>query len=131
MDPDSAEKGVDPRVADVLFVLTITNSVVNPYVYGSYASEMRNKCFKWFGLSSARGQGGLQGAVTAPQHQLGGVASGVLLEAQRRNDNSTRRTGELQPGVNRENSIGGVGETVAIVNGTFFLPILILVSTTF
>jgi hypothetical protein len=39
---------VEPRLADVLFILTITNSVVNPYVYGSYASEMRTKCLSWF-----------------------------------------------------------------------------------
>ena len=40
-DPESVQRSLDPRIADVLFILTITNSVVNPYVYGSYASEMR------------------------------------------------------------------------------------------
>jgi hypothetical protein len=35
-------KHVDPRVADVLFILTLTNSVVNPYVYGSYARDGNN-----------------------------------------------------------------------------------------
>ena len=35
----------------ILFIpfQTISNSVVNPYVYGSYASEMRGKCLKWCG----------------------------------------------------------------------------------
>ncbi len=41
IDRESAMASVDPRVADVLFILTLTNSVVNPYVYGSYASETR------------------------------------------------------------------------------------------
>ena len=41
VDPESVQRSMDPRIADVLFILTITNSVVNPYVYGSYASEMR------------------------------------------------------------------------------------------
>ena len=61
-DPVSAQAAVDPRVADVLFILTITNSVVNPYIYGSYASEMRSKFLKWFGGGGGdrrgRGQGG-------------------------------------------------------------------------
>ena len=48
LDQASAERLVDPRLADVLFILTISNSVVNPYVYGSYASEMRGKCLKWW-----------------------------------------------------------------------------------
>jgi len=48
LDAESALRLVEPRLADVLFILTITNSVVNPYVYGSYASEMRTKCLKWF-----------------------------------------------------------------------------------
>lgn len=46
LDPESAMESVDPRVADVLFILSLTNSVVNPYVYGSYASETR-----WVGRS--------------------------------------------------------------------------------
>ena len=54
MDSASALRHVDPRVADVLFILTLTNSVVNPYVYGSYASETRTKCFKWFGMTRRR-----------------------------------------------------------------------------
>ncbi len=41
VDSESAIRSVDPRVADVLFILSLTNSVVNPYVYGSYASETR------------------------------------------------------------------------------------------
>eukprot|EP00094_Tigriopus_californicus_P005556 TCALIF_05353-PA protein Name:"Similar to Gonadotropin-releasing hormone II receptor (Clarias gariepinus)" AED:0.13 eAED:0.15 QI:0/0.5/0.2/1/1/1/5/0/486 len=70
IDSDSVEKSVDPRVADVLFILTITNSVVNPYVYGSYASEMRTKCLKWFGLARSRDRLAGNGTIG-----LGGTAS--------------------------------------------------------
>ena len=54
LDMESAKRLIDARFADVMFILTITNSVVNPYVYGSYASEMRAKCFKWFGIFGVR-----------------------------------------------------------------------------
>ena len=60
IDSESAERSVDPRVADVLFILSLANSVVNPYVYGSYASEMRSKVFKWKigrGGAAANGSG--------------------------------------------------------------------------
>lgn len=70
IDSDSAMRSVDPRVADVLFILTITNSVVNPYVYGSYASEMRTKCLKWFGLAQSRDRMVGNGTIG-----LGGTAS--------------------------------------------------------
>ncbi len=44
--PESAMHHMDPRLADVLFILSLTNSVLNPYVYGSYASEMRSMRFR-------------------------------------------------------------------------------------
>ena len=83
MAPESAMKSIDPRVADVLFILTLTNSVVNPYVYGSYASEMRSKCFQWFGLRRRRRSGENTymgpGSIMSDGCRLGGDRNNTML----------------------------------------------------
>ena len=94
LDPASALRHVDPRVADVLFILTITNSVVNPYVYGSYASEMRTKCLSWFGL------GGLAG-----RNRRGG-GTGSNDNAGRRNNSDQNTVLGLAP---RNGFVGSMG----------------------
>jgi hypothetical protein len=94
LDQASAEQLVDPRLADVLFILTISNSVVNPYVYGSYASEMRGKCLKWCGgrrRSAPRSPSGIlpidSRSRLLPSLRLGTVFMGVFFSGQRANQN--------------------------------------------
>lgn len=42
-DRESAEK-VDTRLQDLLFIMAVSNSCVNPLVYGSYAMNFKREC---------------------------------------------------------------------------------------
>ncbi|XP_073977994.1 adipokinetic hormone/corazonin-related peptide receptor variant I-like isoform X2 [Rhodnius prolixus] len=46
-DRESAEK-VDPRLQDALFIMAVSNSCMNPLVYGSYALNFRRECTTCF-----------------------------------------------------------------------------------
>lgn len=39
LDFETAEKLVDPRIREVLFVTAVSNSCVNPFLYGNYMKE--------------------------------------------------------------------------------------------
>jgi hypothetical protein len=47
-DRDSAQQ-VDSRVQDALFIMAVSNSCMNPLVYGSYAINFRRECKLCFG----------------------------------------------------------------------------------
>ncbi|CAB0002035.1 unnamed protein product, partial [Nesidiocoris tenuis] len=46
-DRQSAEK-VDTRLQDGLFLMAVSNSCMNPLVYGSYAMNFRQECRSCF-----------------------------------------------------------------------------------
>ncbi|XP_021933908.1 gonadotropin-releasing hormone II receptor-like isoform X2 [Zootermopsis nevadensis] len=47
-DRDSAQQ-VDSRLQDALFIMVVSNSCVNPLVYGSYTTNFRRECKLCFG----------------------------------------------------------------------------------